>query len=61
MGTLVAGQEVTVLWDSKDRYGRVLGWVLNEEGTEVCLEMVAQGFGLVVPEVCAGGDGAREG
>jgi endonuclease YncB( thermonuclease family) len=32
LAKLVAGTTVTVTWDSKDRNGRILGWVMVDEG-----------------------------
>lgn len=39
----VFGKSVTVEWDKKDKYGRVLGRVLVN-GTDVCLEQIKDGL-----------------
>lgn len=39
----VFGKSVTVEWDKKDKYGRVLGRVLVS-GTDVCLEQIKDGL-----------------
>ncbi len=39
----VAGRDVTVEWESKDRYGRILGTVWHD-GMEVNLQMVEDGY-----------------
>ena len=39
----VFGKSVTVEWDKKDKYGRVLGRVLIS-GTDVCLEQIKDGL-----------------
>jgi len=41
---MVAGKEVTVNWDSRDRNGRILGWVLDPNGVWVNKVMVLTGM-----------------
>ncbi len=41
--SLVAGKQVTVEYQERDRYGRILGKVLLD-GIDVCLEQVKAGF-----------------
>ncbi len=40
---MVAGQQVTVEYQKRDRYGRIVGKVLLD-GIDVCLEQVKAGF-----------------
>ena len=32
---MVAGKTVNVTWDSRERYGRIVGWVTDPNGVEV--------------------------
>ena len=41
---MVAGKTVSITWDSRDRSGRIIGWVLAPDGTEVNLVMVQAGY-----------------
>jgi len=41
---LVALKTVTVTWDSRDRNGRILGWVIAEDGQWVNKVMVLNGY-----------------
>ncbi len=43
LASIVAGKQVTVEYQKRDRYGRILGKVLVD-GTDVCLEQVKAGF-----------------
>ena len=43
LAELVAGREVIVEWDKKDRYGRILGRVLVD-GEDINLRMVREGM-----------------
>ncbi len=43
LASLVAGQQVTVEYRKRDRYGRILGKVLVN-GVDACLEQVKAGF-----------------
>ena len=43
LAELVAGREVLVEWDKKDRYGRILGRVLVD-GEDINLQMVREGM-----------------
>ena len=43
LAELVAGREVLVEWDKKDRYGRILGRVLVD-GEDINLRMVREGM-----------------
>ncbi|EHO3084723.1 thermonuclease family protein [Salmonella enterica] len=45
--TLLAGQSVTVSYTQTDRYGRVLGRVVTENGTEANREQVLKGAAWV--------------
>ncbi|CAH0299384.1 Thermonuclease [Erwinia aphidicola] len=45
--SLIASQPVTVTYDHKDRYGRVLGRVVAADGTEANRYMVQQGAAWV--------------
>ncbi len=43
LASIVAGKQVTVEYDKRDRYGRIVGKVLLD-GIDVCLEQVKVGF-----------------
>ncbi len=43
LATLVAGKEVTVKWDKRDRYGRIVGTVFAE-GQDMNLDQVKAGM-----------------
>ncbi len=43
LASVVAGQQVTVEYQKRDRYGRIVGKVLLD-GIDVCLEQVKAGF-----------------
>ncbi len=43
LASIVAGQQVTVEYQKRDRYGRILGKVLVD-GIDACLEQVKAGF-----------------
>ena len=43
LASLVAGQQVTVEYRKRDRYGRIVGKVLHN-GIDACLEQVKAGF-----------------
>ncbi len=43
LASIVAGQQVTVEYQKRDRYGRIVGKVLHD-GIDVCLEQVKAGF-----------------
>jgi endonuclease YncB( thermonuclease family) len=43
LASLVAGKTVTVEWDKRDRYGRIVGKVLVGD-VDVCLEQVRAGY-----------------
>ena len=40
----MSGKTVTVTWDKRDRNGRIIGWVMNEEGHWINLVMVLTGY-----------------
>ena len=44
LASMVAGKQVTVTWDKRDRYGRIIGWVLVDEGMWVNKVMVLTGM-----------------
>jgi len=44
LAALVAGKTVTVTWDKRDRNGRILGWVMVDEGIWVNKVMVVTGM-----------------
>ncbi len=43
LASMVAGKQVTVEYQKRDRYGRIVGKVLLD-GIDVCLEQVKAGF-----------------
>ncbi|MFB3088146.1 MAG: thermonuclease family protein, partial [Acidiferrobacterales bacterium] len=43
LASIVAGKQVTVEYQKRDRYGRIVGKVLLD-GIDVCLEQVKTGF-----------------
>ena len=43
LATLVAGQEITVKWENRDRYGRIVGFVIVD-GQDVNLAQVKAGM-----------------
>jgi len=43
LASIVAGKQVTVEYEKRDRYGRIVGKVLLD-GMDVCLEQVKAGF-----------------
>jgi len=43
LASIVVGQQVTVEYQKRDRYGRIVGKVLLD-GIDVCLEQVKAGF-----------------
>ncbi|MEE9602302.1 MAG: thermonuclease family protein, partial [Thermoguttaceae bacterium] len=43
LATLVAGQEITMKWDNRDRYGRIVGFVIVD-GQDVNLAQVKAGM-----------------
>jgi endonuclease YncB( thermonuclease family) len=43
LSDLIAGQDVVVDWDKRDRYGRIVGKILDEE-RDVNLAMVRAGY-----------------
>ncbi len=43
LATLVAGQEITVKWENRDRYGRIVGFVILD-GQDVNLAQVKTGM-----------------
>ncbi len=45
LASLVAGKEVTVKWDKRDRYRRIVGFVIVD-GQDMNLEQVKAGIGL---------------
>lgn len=40
----MAGKTVTVVWDSRDRNRRIIGWVLDPYGLQVNKVMVLTGY-----------------
>jgi endonuclease YncB( thermonuclease family) len=44
LATLVAGKQVTVTWDKRDRNGRIIGWVMVDDGIWVNKVMVLTGY-----------------
>lgn len=44
LSDLVHGQRVRVEWSKRDRYGRTLGKVLDQDGKDICLEQVTRGM-----------------
>ncbi len=43
LASIVAGKQVTIEYQKRDRYGRIVGKVLID-GIDVCLEQVKAGF-----------------
>ena len=43
LGDLVAGKDVTVQWNKKDRYGRIIGKI-SVDHRDVCLEQIRRGM-----------------
>ncbi len=43
LASIVAGQQVTIEYKKRDRYGRIVGKVLLD-GIDVCLEQIKAGF-----------------
>ena len=41
---MVAGNTGTVVWDERDRYGRIVGWVIDPEGTWFNVVVVLTGL-----------------
>jgi len=50
LASIVAGKQVTVEYQKRDRYGRIVGKVLLD-GIDVCLEQVKVGFAWPYKEV----------
>lgn len=44
LSDLVYRQKVWVEWSKRDRYGRTVGKVLAQDGTDVCLEQITSGM-----------------
>lgn len=43
---LVQGQRVFVEWSKRDKYGRTVGKLLAQDGTDICLEQISRGMAL---------------
>ncbi len=50
LASIVAGKQVTIEYNKRDRYGRIVGKVLLD-GIDVCLEQVKAGFAWHYKEV----------
>ncbi len=50
LASIVAGQQVTIEYQKRDRYGRIVGKVLHA-GIDACLEQVKAGFAWHYKEV----------
>jgi len=44
LDALVAGKTVTVTWDKRDRNGRIIGWLMVDDGIWVNKVMVLTGY-----------------
>ncbi|MGV1045517.1 MAG: thermonuclease family protein [Limnohabitans sp.] len=44
LSSLVYLQQVHVHWSKKDKYGRIVGQILNQSGADVCIEQIQRGM-----------------